>query len=134
MRNWMILAGAAVLMGWTGQKAQAGHRHCHTPRLLQTSYYAGDAYYHRSGCCPRSYVIALYHDVLGRTPCERDIVYWTGYLDRCGGRHKFCDTFLTACQAELAARPVVVPVYRPAPVVVAPPPPAVSVRFHYRGW
>src|SRR5262249_37124466 len=75
------------------------------PLEVQAGILGSEEYYKLHGARPRSWVAALYADVLDRSPSPREIQHWVQVLGRSGGsRANTAVEFLRTAQAELATR------------------------------
>jgi hypothetical protein len=76
------------------------------PIEIQAALLGSDEYFRLHGSRERSWVAALYTDVLDRSPSHREVQDWIQKLRRSGGtRESTAAEFLRAAQAELAQRP-----------------------------
>jgi hypothetical protein len=75
------------------------------PLEVQAAFLGSDEYFRLHNSRNRSWVVALYADVLDRSPTPREINHWVQSLNRSGGaRDGTALEFLRAAQAELAQR------------------------------
>jgi hypothetical protein len=76
-----------------------------TPEAIQASIMGSAEYYRLHGLRDRSWVAALYTDVLGRSPSPREVLGWLQSLQRLGGsRETTAQEFLRVAKDELAQR------------------------------
>jgi hypothetical protein len=110
------------------------HDHVHalrhgTPAIrVEAAILSSPEYYARCGNCAEGYVIGLYRDVLGRTPCEADLVRWTRHLRRTCRHDLALDILAMRSTPIVVERPVLVdrPLIVERPVVVTPRPVVVT--------
>jgi len=77
-----------------------------SPIDVQASILGSEEYFKLHGSRQRSWVAALYADVLDRSPSHREVQNWIQLLQRAGGsRERTAADFLRAAQPELAQRP-----------------------------
>jgi hypothetical protein len=83
-------------------EAWAKHLRCgESPAALEAGFLATDEYFALHHNCPEEYIVALYADVLGRTPCRQEVATWMCQFRQACSRTVFTTKFLCAARKEL---------------------------------
>jgi len=105
MRYFRIAVAVVLLGGLSRTSAEAAHPVRRQPTLEEQAEYLGnEGYYQAHGGNPHDYVVALFADVLDRTPSEAEIQRWSERFLNCAYGPTLAREFLIFARSELAAR------------------------------
>ncbi len=111
-----------VLLGWGAVDAAYRPSRERQPSLQEQAQYLGNEdYFEAHGGTPRSYIVALYADVLQRAPSEAEIERWTADLQSCGNGEILAQDFLIFANSELTERAQMLPLPVLEPAGCRPP-------------
>jgi hypothetical protein len=112
MQFYRTLVAALIVaeLGWEGATAATCLPGRPTPSLqAQAQFFGSQDYYDAHGGNNPAYVAALYADVLGRQPTEKEVQRWVSCFKDCSNGLTMAREFLIFAQSELAARAAAVP-------------------------
>lgn len=75
--------------------------------FVEASILGSNEYYHRNGCTPEGYILALYRDVAGVSPAPGDLNHWVRRLYGSRSPHLLALRFLQENRFEAVAPPPV---------------------------